>query len=147
MCLIVDTNVAHRVFLARDDDDFRHVFACLFEGRMPRVSIVYGGKLLQEYMKSAPIRRALTILDRAGSARKISDALVESETQTVVGLRLCQSDDEHIIGLALASNVRLLCSNDRDLHSDFTNRRLLNRPRGSVYQKARHRHLLDRFCR
>ncbi len=146
MCLIVDTNVAHRVLLRRDDPDFGDVHIRLFSVRKPTAALVYGGRLLREYAKTDSIRRVVVALDRSGSAIRVDDALVEQETAWAVATGLCQSDDEHIIGLARAASVRLLCSHDRDLHTDFTNRELLRDPRGKVYQTRRHRPLLREFC-
>ena len=146
MCLIVDTNVAHKILLRRDDPDFKDVHARLFAVRRPTAVLVYGGRLAREYAKTDGIRRVVVGLDRSGGAIRIDDALVEQETSSAVASGLCQSDDEHIIGLARAANVRLLCSHDRDLHADFTNRALLSNPRGKVYQNRRHRPLLLEFC-
>lgn len=146
MCLIVDTNVAHRILLRKDDADFKDVHARLFAVKQPTAVLVYDGRLAREYAGNDRIRRAVVGLDRNGGAIRVSDALVEQETASALASGLCQSDDEHIIGLARAANVRLLCSHDRALHADFTNRALLSNPRGKVYQTRRHRPLLREFC-
>lgn len=52
-----------------------------------------------------------------------------------------ESDDEHIIALAMVANVKVLVSNDKKLHQDFKNRNLVG---GKIYQTARHKHLLTR---
>ena len=52
-----------------------------------------------------------------------------------------ESDDEHIIALAMVANVKVLVSNDTALHRDFKNRDLVG---GKVYQTAGHKHLLTR---
>lgn len=44
-----------------------------------------------------------------------------------------QSDDPHILALAVVSGARLLYSNDRLLQHDFKNLALINQPRGKVY--------------
>ena len=146
MCLIVDTNVAHRILLRRDDPDFKDVHERLFAVSKPSATLVYGGKLAREYAATDSIRRIVVRLDRTGGAVRISDDLIEQETASAVASGFCKSDDEHIIGLARAANVRLLCSHDQDLHADFTNRALLSNPRGKVYQNRRHRPLLRQFC-
>jgi hypothetical protein len=56
----------------------------------------------------------------------------------------CTCDDEHIIALALVSRARLLCSNDQNLVEDFTNRKIINKPRGKVYKNSKHKHLIAR---
>lgn len=146
MCLIVDTNVAHKILLRRDDPDFRDVHARLFAVKQPTAALVFGGRLAREYAGNDSIRRVVLALERNGAAIRVSDALVEEETASAVASGLCRSDDEHIIGLARAANVRLLCSHDRDLHVDFTNSTLLSNPGGKVYQTRRHRPLLREFC-
>ena len=50
---------------------------------------------------------------------------------------LCASNDSHIIALAQVANARMLYSRDQDLHQDFTNLALLDRPRGKVYPRNR----------
>lgn len=146
MCLIIDTNIAHRVLLQKDDTNFKDVHARLFAVKQPTAAMVYGGRLAREYAGNDSIRRVVVALDRTGGAMRVSDALIAQETAWAVASGLCQSDDEHIIGLARAANVRLLCSHDQDLHVDFTNRALLSNPRGKVYQTRRHRPLLREFC-
>jgi hypothetical protein len=61
-------------------------------------------------------------------------------------MRLCRSNDLHIIALARVARVGLLCSRDQALADDFTNRTLIANPRGRVYKYARHRTLLPQFC-
>ncbi|MCI0490774.1 MAG: hypothetical protein L0229_29625 [Blastocatellia bacterium] len=146
MCLIVDVNVAHRVLLVSDDPDFKDVHICLFTNSNPKGSLVYGGKLTDEYSRNHEIIRTLVKLDQAGRARKADDDLVNEEMERIIQSGLCESNDEHIIALARVGRVRLLCSHDKDLHADFTNKALLDKPRGKVYQKPRHKNLLSRFC-
>ena len=45
----------------------------------------------------------------------------------------CRSNDTHVIALAQISGARLLYSNDKDLHVDFKNKRLIDEPRGKIY--------------
>lgn len=48
-----------------------------------------------------------------------------------------QSDDPHVVALALAGRVSVLVSKDQALHKDFK-----DVAGGKVYQRAAHRHLL-----
>ena len=50
-----------------------------------------------------------------------------------------QSDDPHIIALAKVANVRLLVSDDKNLHKDF--KAII---RGSIYQNSSHAGLLTK---
>jgi hypothetical protein len=147
VCLIVDSNVVHRVLLDPTDKDFRDIYVSLFGKGRVRAVVVYGGRLLEEYGTSARVIRALAALDRAGRARAIPAQTVGEETSKVIQSGLCVSNDHHVIALARVSGVRLLCSNDQPLHQDFTNKKVIDKPRGKVYQKRKHKPLLARFCR
>jgi hypothetical protein len=142
MCLIVDANVASLVLAARPHADFEPVTTALFNRR---AVAVYGGQLRREYERVTHVLRILVILDRQGSARAVPDLDVDKMTEQVVQEGACQSDDPHIIALARVSDVRLLCSRDRDLHQDFKDPKVLQ-PRGSVYQNRSHRHLIRKHC-
>lgn len=146
MCLIVDANVAKEVFSDTEESDFVELRKALLS-KSPIVRVVYGGLLREELLRIAEVRRALVSLDRLGQVRQVSDAEVSQETSTVEGLALCVSNDVHIIALARVAEVRLLCSRDQALHTDFTNAELIKSPRGKVYQNASHQHLIWQFCR
>ncbi len=146
MCLIVDANVAKEVFSDTEESDFVELRKALLS-KSPIVGVVYGGLLREELLRIAEVRRALVSLDRLGPVRQVSDAEVSQETSTVEGLALCVSNDVHIIALARVAEVRLLCSRDQALHTDFTNAELIKSPRGEVYQNASHQHLIWQFCR
>ena len=45
------------------------------------------------------------------------------------------SNDFHIIALAQLAGARMLYSRDRELHQDFRNSKLVDRPRGKVYPR------------
>jgi hypothetical protein len=54
-----------------------------------------------------------------------------------------QSDDPHVLALALAGGARLIYTRDQALINDFTNPHVLTAPRGKCYRDCvRHRHLL-----
>lgn len=143
MCMIIDVNVAIKVFLP-NDPDFSEVHESLH--KMPNSQIVFGGHLGVEYGRSPKIRRLVLGLARAGKAKRVDDDAVNKVATEVANTGLCRSDDPHIIALAKVSTVRLLCSHDRDLHADFTNHLLLSKPRGKVYQNRSHGDLLRQFC-
>lgn len=52
----------------------------------------------------------LRVLEQAGRARKIADNPIEAELGKVTELGICKSNDPHILALARAGNVRLLCT-------------------------------------
>lgn len=142
MCIIVDIPVVHKIFPI-PTEEFRPVHSHITNGR---AKIVYGGKIRREYLRIDWFRRLLLRLDQQGCAQKIPDELVDAATRRVHSKRLCTSNDQHIIGLALIANVRLLCTDDNKLMNDFKNKRLLDQPRGKVYRNVRHTYLLRQHC-
>ena len=148
MCIIIDNDVVHRVVIVKDDPDFGALQASLFGVKTPTVRMVYGGtRLAAEYGGSNTLVRVLRTLDQAGRARKVPDEAVDAEEQAIAASGLCQSNDHHIIALARVGEVRLLCTGDNALASDFGNSDLIDEPRGKVYRGPAHRHLLVRFCK
>ena len=136
MCLIVDANLASRVFGHPPEEDFLPVLDWL--GRDG--CLVVGGHLATELGRLENVRRFVLALLRAGRARQLPDREVEQEE---AGLReLCQPNDGHVVALARVSGARTLCTHDRALQGDFRNPHLISRPRGFIYQRREHAHLL-----
>jgi len=142
MCLIIDANVVHKIF-PEPTADFAPVHKAVVGGR---ARIVYGGELTREYQQMRHFHRLLLRLDQQGGARQVADSEVDAETARLHDAGLCASDDQHIVALARVSRVRLLCSEDDALTTDFRNPALLSHPRGSVYRRASHAHLIRRHC-
>jgi len=96
-----------------------------------------GGQLRQE-LGSSNAARWLQELDRADWLTRVDDSRVDREAARLRSVRAsdpssCKSDDHHVIALAQISGARLLFSNDKDLHRDFKNKRLIDHPSGTVY--------------
>ena len=140
MCLIVDANVAARVFGEADDPEIQPVRDWLFSSKQ-RSKLVIGGKLRAELLQIERVRQAVFQLGRAGRIRDIDDQEVDAEAATVEAGGLLQSNDSHVIALARTSGSRLLCSEDHALHDDFKNKKLVD-PKGKIYQNSSHRRLL-----
>jgi len=143
MCLILDTDVVHLVY-PRPFPQFVPVHRAV-SGKSAR--LVYGGELRREYQRMQEFWRILYRLDQEGSARAVPDNAVDAEAQHISQTGLCGSNDPHIIALARVANVRLLCTDDRRLMSDFRNAALLSNPRGHVYTRATHADLIRTKCR
>ena len=83
---------------------------------------------------------------RSGQVDRVSDADVSAKEATLAGK--IESDDEHILAVALLSGCRLLFSSDAALINDFKNAALVS-PRGKVVKPStpdRHAHpLFDRL--
>ena len=80
----------------------------------------------------------LNELYRAGRARLVPNTEVEKKVKTLKkSNHQLQSNDIHILGLAKASNTKVLCTKDKKLHQDF--KKII---KGKVYQNKKHQHLL-----
>ena len=128
MCAVVDANVADQVFGRRNRSEAGVEF--LEWIKKGRGRLVAGGKLLEELNRTSAREWARQAV-LAGLIRNVNNAEVDARTEVLRGS--CNSDDPHVIALAQVSGARLLYSNDRDLHRDFGNKRLIDKPRGKVY--------------
>jgi hypothetical protein len=142
MCIIIDANLAALVFSSDTPDDFCPLIDWLTVATKDG-KLVIGGKLTREIDKVAVARRFVTVLLRAGRARVLPSDVVDEEANRIANS--CESDDPHVIALAIISGARILCSQDRTLHRDFTNRALISNPSGHIYQNEEHAHLLRRY--
>ena len=84
-------------------------------------------------MREAQLAGTIVLAD----AEKVDACAQEFATKEAM-----ESDDPHVLGLALVSGARLLYTNDRELQKDFTNPALI-RPRGKVYSTVVHRHFTE----
>ena len=148
MCAIIDANVSHQVFGSEKPSAGEKFFDWINTGKG---RLVVGGKLRGELYKignfSVWAREAVL----TGRMRMESESAVRAKTVQLKKQGRCESDDEHIIALTKVSGVRLLYSNDIELHEDFSNPRLISRPRGKIYTTNKgndfsetHRGLLNR---
>lgn len=147
MCVIIDVNLAFRIFTFVPEAAFSPVFDWLHAPDKGGC-LVFGGKLTKELSNRAVSLRYLRALLQAGRAYRIPDAIVQSDEQQIADSRLCKSNDPPVVALACVRGARTLCSHDQALHQDFRNPQLISKPRGHVYQNATHTHLLchSRSC-
>ena len=139
MCVIVDANLASRIFAQPAEEDFAPVIEWLISGEG---GLVIGGKLASELGRLGNPRRLVLALLRAGRARQIPAPVVQVEEEWVAETGLCRSNDLHVVALARVSGARTLCTLDRALQRDFRNPQLVAGPRGSIYQRREHVPLL-----
>ena len=142
MCVIVDNNMRDRFFSVPIDPDLRPLWKWIDDRKGV---LIIGGHLRNELYGSANASRALGEWIRTRRARDFEDVspgAVDSETRLIADSAVCKSNDPHVIALARISGARLLCSGDKDLHTDFNNPQLIDNPRGRIYQNRKHRHLL-----
>ncbi|MYN64238.1 MAG: hypothetical protein F4X11_04310 [Acidobacteria bacterium] len=134
MCAILDNSVVHEVFGDRRSPAGEAFFRWISVGGG---RLIGGGRLLRELARNENFwfwwREAVL----AGLATRLGDGTVEEETTRLVEREACQSNDEHVVALAVVGGARLLYSNDKKLQRDFKNRHLVNHPPGRVYSTRR----------
>jgi predicted nucleic acid-binding protein len=137
VCLIVDAN-ACSAFLAKSSA----VTNWLLGGK-GNPKLVAAGKLREELARVGDVRRVLTQLERAGRLRSADAAELRKQEESLRRDGRCQSNDRHVLALAIVSGARTLATFDNNLARDFRNKEIISAPRGSVYQDpATHAHLL-----
>lgn len=137
MCLIVDANAAGQ-FLARSSP-LRNWL--LGEKGQPR--LVAAGALREELVRLDDVRRLLAALDRAGRLRSADADRLRREECLLRADGRCQSNDIHVLALAIMSGARTLATFDNPLAHDFRNADIISQPRGNIYRDPdTHAHLL-----
>ena len=129
MCVIIDANVVVRVFVD-EEPSYTSLRQSIVNGRH---RLVHGGKLSNELSKVSAIRRLLVTFYSRGLSRQVPSSPVNALANKLEAAGACTSDDPHIIALATVGHVRVLCTNDYDLRTDFRNKQLIDKPRGHVY--------------
>ena len=97
------------------------------------------GQYKKELLKYRPMLIELRNLIEAGKAKNVHVNKVKAKMKELNEHSLI-SNDQHILALALADNIKILVSNDSDLHNDFKS--IVKG--GKVYQNKQHRELLSR---
>ena len=131
MCAIVDANVAFEVF-GRKRTPAGMRFRDWLDGG--RGELVVGGKVLDELVRNRNFERWLLEARRLGGrVRQVGRARIRQREDDLVRSGLLQSDDQHIVALALESGARLLYTDDSRLQRDFINRQVIPGVEGRIY--------------
>ena len=146
MCLIIDINIAHKVFLVEDDPEFGDIHRIFFETGFSQVKMVYSQQLLDEYKKNRDVLRLVTVFDRQGRTREVSSELVAADMEVLSQSKLCHTNDLHILAIARVGGVRLVVTNDAALARDFSSKSIIDNPGGNAYDHPRHNDLLRIHC-
>ena len=142
MCIIVDANRLGNFLAEPADKDAAPIREWL---NRKGGSILYstGGEFAQELGKKAKTK--LQNYSRAGKAKLFPASKFEQDLRDLQAQGGLRSNDPHILALARASGARLLYTRDRDLITDFKDRRFIDKPRGKIYSGAANANLLTRL--
>ncbi|RWN49455.1 MAG: hypothetical protein EOS03_03065 [Mesorhizobium sp.] len=138
MSLIIDANCAHCVSLKNEHG--APILDYIFKGK---IRLVTGGKHKREILLTK-LGNLLQELLLSGSITEYSEENIVAKVAPLLSSLV--SDDDHIVGLALESGARVLFTHDAMLEQDFTNEKVLGKPRGKIYKYKYHRHLLESIC-
>ena len=133
MCIIVDTNTFHK-FKEPDNEDMEPVWTWL-EKRDGKIAYSDTEKLADEW-DNGGMQNLRNQLRQAGKLKVVSSEDVQEKADELKGE--IESDDEHIIALAIVARVKVLISyreGDGDLFDDFRDKALVG---GRVYTRKAH---------
>lgn len=135
MCIVLDTNTFHR-FRDSDDVDMEPVRKWL-NSRYGKIAYSTTDRLKNEWDLGG-MKHTRDQLMRAGKLKLVPKDEHREKEDELKGKT--ESDDAHIIALALVAGVKVLVSGDTALIRDFKARVR----RGKVYTKKEHAHLLTK---
>ncbi len=143
MCVIVDVNNLHKLFLngTPTTSSLKHLKNKLVTGK---AKMAFGGKLKDEYLLCRKFVPMLAELKRSGIAQSICDRRI-GEIEDNLSPDLLASNDKHILALAIASGARILVTDDDDLKIDFKNTTIIS-PKGKIYPGKGYEALLQKYC-
>lgn len=130
---IMDANVVGEAFGGKSSAGKRF---CNWISQCEEGCLVIGGKLKEEIRKveRPEVKEWFKQVTLAERSTNIEDSKVNKKAKEIE--KLCKSNDPHIIALAQLGNARFLYSNDKTLHEDFKNLKLLKKPPGKVYSST-----------
>ena len=136
MCIIIDANCLGKFLKEPPDEDSEPVRKWLDSGQ-GRLVYSTGGKFANEIVGDA--RKKLRGYSQKGIATLVPMAKIGGLERQLAGHKELQSDDPHVLALALFAKVRLLYSHDKDLIKDFKNTEIITKikkGKGKVYSRA-----------
>ncbi len=135
MLSIVDNSVRDEVFGVNQSPAGKFFFDWLNSGKG---TLVAGGSVLKELDGAGTFKKWFAEALRLGRARRITYDKMDIEVKKLENQAVYQSDDPHVLALALVSGARLLFSNDQLLQKDFKNPKIINsgKGRGRVYSTS-----------
>ena len=130
-CAIVDANAVADVFGDSPSEAGAGLRRWISSGNGRLIS---GGKLHVELRRaSADFQQWASVARGAGQLTIFDDDELQPQVDYFDAHRSRRSNDPHVLALAIVSGARLLYSNDHALQQDFTDRNLIDGPRGRVF--------------
>lgn len=134
MCIILDANCFHKL-LDPENQDMLPVRKWL-DNKNGKIVFSPTKKMEEEWMKRK-MEKQLKTWRSKGKIKLADKTKVDKKSNELQ--RKIKSNDPHIIALAMVAGVKVLISEDQNLHEDFKNKSLVG---GSIYQNKDHEHLL-----
>ena len=125
MCMeaIVDTSELHKVLVSRELDG-DSTFRSWIRSRHGVLVYASTGDYRKEFLNNRRIMELINRYRQGGHLKLVDDTDLSVSEKQLQGIRI-QSNDPHVLALALASDALVLCSDDNKLCTDFKNRSVL----------------------
>ena len=120
---IVDTSELHKVLVSKKQDG-DSTFRSWIKRRDGVLVYAPSGDYREELRKNLKAMALMESYRQKNHAKLISAAALSASEKKLQGRRI-QSDDRHVLALALASDALVLCSGDNELCADFNNTEVL----------------------
>lgn len=140
MCFIIIDANRYGNFIDPDNADMKPVKDWLDKGK-GKIAYSPTKKMQSELDKCSKMKQLLANYRTSGKAKKFAKKIVEQKLACLLknGKVTLESNDPHIIGLALAAKAKLLISSDKDLVKDFKNKKIVG---GKIYSDKDNKDLL-----
>ena len=139
MCVILDANMFGE-FKDQDNEDMQPVWNWL-EKKNGKIAYSNTKKFDEEWERGG-VTDLIKLLKQAEKLKEIPAQDVIKKENELIGK--IESDDPHIIALAIVADIKVLVSSDRALHQDFKNAQSRRLVGGKVYQNKKHARLLKK---
>lgn len=124
MCVVAIVDADSLPVLATRQGPGDELFLSWIRSRHGVIAFPSSGQYRTEIQNNRAVMMLIQRYEQGGQLRKISAGQLETADDQI-RQKCHRSNDPHILSLALASEARVLCSNDDDLRSDFKDRNVL----------------------
>jgi len=132
MAIIIDTNIASKIFPKTGKTIYPILFKWLFENKDGKIATSLC--LLKELEKIESVSRRIAVLKMSGKYIEVPESEIENEKNNP-SLTDCNSNDKCILAIMRISGVRLVCTDDRSTLIPYlrSGRGIIRRPGGKRY--------------